>query len=178
MGVTRLPALVAGTANIGDVDVLTLPALVAGTANIGDVDVLTLPALPTGTNTVGNVGLATRTSGGLSVSRLISGASTNETEAKGSAGQVYGVIATNTNAAVRYLKLYDNTAAGTTIGTTTPKMTIPIPGNTAGAGIVFMADHGIAFGTGITYGTTTGAADSDTASVAANEIIVQVLTLS
>lgn len=57
--VTRLPALVAGTANIGDVDVLTiaagdnnignvdvvtLPALVAGTANIGDVDVLTVPA--------------------------------------------------------------------------------------------------------------------------------------
>ena len=42
--VTSLPALVAGTANIGDVDVLTLPALVAGTANIGDVDVLTVPA--------------------------------------------------------------------------------------------------------------------------------------
>lgn len=38
------PALVAGTANIGDVDVLTLPALPAGTNNIGDVDVLTLPA--------------------------------------------------------------------------------------------------------------------------------------
>lgn len=42
--VTRLPALAAGTNNIGDVDVLTLPALVAGTANIGDVDVLTVPA--------------------------------------------------------------------------------------------------------------------------------------
>lgn len=57
--VTRLPALVAGSANIGDVDVasiaagdnnignvdiVTLPALVAGSANIGDVDVLTVPA--------------------------------------------------------------------------------------------------------------------------------------
>lgn len=41
--VTRLPALVAGTANIGDVDVLTLPPLVAGTANIGDVDVASMP---------------------------------------------------------------------------------------------------------------------------------------
>lgn len=47
--------LAAGTANIGDVDVLTLPALVAGTANIGDVDVLTLPALPAGTNNIGDV---------------------------------------------------------------------------------------------------------------------------
>lgn len=33
--VTRLPALPAGTNNIGDVDVLTLPALVAGSASIG-----------------------------------------------------------------------------------------------------------------------------------------------
>lgn len=190
MDVLTLPALPAGTNNIGDVDVLTiaagdnnignvdvvtLPALVAGTANIGDVDVLTLPAIPTGTNTIGNVGLAPRTSGGLSVSRLISVASTNETEAKATAGQVYGVIATNINAAVRYLKLYDNTAAGTTIGTTTPKMTIPIPGNAAGAGLVFTTEHGIAFGTGITYGLTTGVADADTSAVAANEIVVQVL---
>lgn len=51
--VTRLPALVAGSANIGDVDVLTLPALPAGTNNIGDIDVLTLPnvTLAAGTNT-------------------------------------------------------------------------------------------------------------------------------
>ena len=39
-----LPALPAGTNNIGDVDVLTLPALPAGTNNIGDIDVLTVPA--------------------------------------------------------------------------------------------------------------------------------------
>lgn len=45
-----LPALVASSANIGDVDVLTLPALVSGSANIGDVDVLTIAA---GTNRIG-----------------------------------------------------------------------------------------------------------------------------
>ena len=37
------------------VDVLTLPALPAGTNNIGDVDVLTLPALPAGTNNIGEI---------------------------------------------------------------------------------------------------------------------------
>lgn len=58
--VKRLPALAAGTNNIGDVDVLTLPALVAGTANIGDVDVLTLPALPAGTNNIGDVDVLTQ----------------------------------------------------------------------------------------------------------------------
>jgi hypothetical protein len=80
--VTRLPALAAGTNNIGDVDVLsiaagdnnignvdvvTLPALPAGTNNIGDVDVLTLPAgtvagsssLPAGTNNIGDVDVLT-----------------------------------------------------------------------------------------------------------------------
>jgi len=58
-----LPALVAGTANIGDVDVLTLPALPAGTNNIGDVDVLTLPALPAGTNNIGDVDVLTIAAG-------------------------------------------------------------------------------------------------------------------
>ena len=37
------------------VSLASLPALAAGTNNIGDVDVLTLPALPTGTNTIGGV---------------------------------------------------------------------------------------------------------------------------
>jgi hypothetical protein len=40
-----------GTWNIGSIT--TLPALAAGTANIGDVDVLTLPALTTGSNVIG-----------------------------------------------------------------------------------------------------------------------------
>lgn len=58
VGVDSLPALAAGTNNIGNVDVASLPALAAGTANIGDVDVLTLPALPAGTNNIGTVGLS------------------------------------------------------------------------------------------------------------------------
>jgi len=45
----------AGTANIGDVDVLTLPALVAGTANIGDVDVLSGPTGASAFQTQGEV---------------------------------------------------------------------------------------------------------------------------
>jgi hypothetical protein len=61
--VTRLPALAAGTNNIGDVDVLTLPALAAGTNNIGDVDVLTLPAIPAGTNNIGDVDVASIAAG-------------------------------------------------------------------------------------------------------------------
>ena len=48
--VTRLPALVAGTANIGDVDVASIAA---GDNNIGNVDIVTMPnvTLAAGTNT-------------------------------------------------------------------------------------------------------------------------------
>jgi hypothetical protein len=53
--ITTLPSLPAGTANIGDVDVLSLPSLPAGNNNIGDVDVASLPALAAGTNTIGLV---------------------------------------------------------------------------------------------------------------------------
>ncbi len=63
--VATLPALVlsAGTANIGDVDVLTLPALPAGTNNIGDVDVISLPSIPAGNNNIGDVDIASIAAG-------------------------------------------------------------------------------------------------------------------
>ena len=114
------------------------------------------------------------TSGGLSVSRTLSAASTNATSVKASAGQVYSIMAHNTNAAVRYLKLY-NKASAPTVGTDTPVLTFPIPGNTAGAGFALNVDKGIAFGTGIALALTTGVADADTGAVAANEIVVNLL---
>lgn len=55
--ITAAGALVGGDATNGlDVDVTRLPALPAGTNNIGDVDVLTLPSLPAGTNSIGTLG--------------------------------------------------------------------------------------------------------------------------
>lgn len=108
------------------------------------------------------------TSGGLSISRVLSAATTNATSAKGSAGQVYGWYISNSNASARYLKLY-NKASAPTVGTDTPVMTVYIPGGAA-ANVGFT--HGIAFGTGIAYALTTGATDADTGAVAANELIV------
>jgi hypothetical protein len=113
------------------------------------------------------------TSGGLLVSSIVSAGSTNATVAKASAGQVYNIQVSNTNAAARYLKLY-NKATAPTVGTDTPVWRMAIPGNTAGAGFIVNADPGIAFGTGISYALTTGAADSDTGAVAANEILVNI----
>lgn len=133
---------------------------------------------PTGTTTQpvsGSVSQTPTTSGGLSISRVLSAATTNATSAKGSAGQVYGWVITNTNAAVCYVKLY-NKATAPTVGTDTPVMTLAVPGNAAGAGMIAAEfTSGIAFGTGIGFAITTGAADSDTGAVAANEVLVNLL---
>lgn len=103
--------------------------------------------------------------------RLLSASSTNATSVKASAGSVGFIFAVNLNAAVRYLKLY-NKASAPTVGTDTPIATLPIPASTTGAGFSLSIPDGVNFSTGIAYATTTGAADSDTAAVAANEIFV------
>ena len=144
-------------------------ALPAGTNNIGDVDVLSIAA---GTNLIGDVGLQPRTSGGLSFSKLISAGSTNLTQIKAEAGQIYGIYATNINAAIRYLKVYNAASADVTVGTTVPDLTLPIPAAAAGAGFFIKLPQGIAFSTGISIALTTGVADNDTGAVAANELTV------
>ena len=73
--------------------------------------------------------------------------------------------------ATRYLKIYNNTAAGTTVGTTVPDLTFPIPANVAGFAIHF-GIHGLALGTGITVAATTGFADNDTGAPGANEVVL------
>lgn len=103
--------------------------------------------------------------------RLISAASTNATSLKASAGTLYVLYAVNLNAAVRYVKFY-NKASSPTVGTDTPVATFPIPASATGAGFAIDLGPGFDFGTGIAYATTTGAADSDTAAVAANEIFL------
>lgn len=136
-----------------------------------DVDVTRMAALVTGTAAIGQVGMEPRTSGGLTISRLISAATTNATVVKASAGQLFGWYIFNVNSSVRYLKIY-NKATSPTVGTDTPILTIAIPAAN-GANVEFT--NGIACSAGIGFALTTGVADADTAAVAANEITVNLL---
>lgn len=114
------------------------------------------------------------TRAGCTPHKLISGASTNATSLKGSAGVVYAIYATNSNATVtnfRYVKLY-NKASAPTVGTDTPVNVFGVPGT--GGGAIPIPPTGLNFSTGIAYATTTGAADSDTGAVAANEVVLNV----
>ena len=156
---------------------------VTGTVSVSNAGTFAVQATQSGTWTAqpGNTANTTpwlvtdtvATSGGLTMHKTTSAASTNATSVKGSAGQVYSVQAFNVNAAVRYLKLY-NKASAPTVGTDTPVKTLAIPGNTAGAGFVINWDKGLAFGTGIAFALTTEATDAGTTGVAANEITVNI----
>ncbi len=97
-----------------------------------------------------------------------------EEQVKATAGDVYFIYAINLSNAKRFLKFYNATAANTTVGTTTPVMTFPIPtlGDTNGMGFCLPIPSGISFDTAISVAATTGLADNDTGAPGANEIVV------
>lgn len=97
---------------------------------------------------------------------VISANTTNGTNVKNAAGQLYGLILSNNNATVAYFKLY-NKASTPTVGTDTPVATIMIPANGT---VITNWDTGWAFGTGLGYGITTGMAVADTGAVAAAQV--------
>lgn len=86
--------------------------------------------------------------------------------------QLFGMIITSIASGARYLKIYDK-ATAPTVGTDTPKMTIPLPATSQPLAIEFVG--GIDFTLGIGVGATTGVADADTGAPGANEVVGQVL---
>lgn len=148
----------------------------AAVTNTPDVSIVNNPSvtatLAAGAASVGNVALDARTSGGASVSRVISAASTNATSAKASAGQVYGWYLSNANATTAaFLKLY-NKASAPVVGTDVPVMTVRIPPGQS-ANVEFTI--GVAFSLGIAFAITGAVADADATAVAANEVVVNLL---
>jgi hypothetical protein len=215
--VTRLPALVAGTALIGKVGIdqttpgttnrVDIGAVIPGTAatnlgkaedaqhTSGDVGVMMLGVrnedgtdfsgtdkdyVPIATDAKGHVfvrvgdevldtHLTPRTSGGFLTSHIVSAASTNATNIKASAGQVFGWYIYNSNAAARKVAFH-NTAGTPTAGSSI-FFSVMIP---AGSAANVFSDIGITFGTGIAVTMVTGLADSDSTGVAANDLICNI----
>lgn len=101
-----------------------------------------------------------------SVSRIASAAaSVNATLAKSSAGTLAWVMGMNKAAYDIHLKLY-NKASSPTVGTDTVALSVPLP-----AGAAFYLPVGLYLGTGIAYGLTQGAADSDATALAAGDVV-------
>jgi hypothetical protein len=153
-GTAEIGKLAAGTANIGDVDVLTLPALVAGTANIGDVDVLTVPEVAGAAASTMNA-----TSGDGST------ALTNSAQViKGAAGKLMGYFCYNPNSSTAYVVFYNTAAASVTVGTTNPLFVLPIPPTSAAN--LWMQPGGVTFGTAMSWAAATTAAGNGAPSTA------------
>lgn len=102
--------------------------------------------------------------------KRISQASTNAVNVKNSGGTLGYICATNTNAAPRYVKIYDK-ATAPTVGTDAPIHVFMVPGNSSGAGTNFAPPGGITFVNGFSFAMTAGSADSDSTPVAAQEVI-------
>lgn len=95
-------------------------------------------------------------------------ASTNATSVKASAGNIFGLCVVNNSSAVKFLKLY-NKASAPTVGTDVPVVVFGIAANGGQVSI----DHTWnipRFSTGIAYAITGAVGDTDTTTVAANDV--------
>lgn len=112
------------------------------------------------------------TTGGLTIFRSLDLDETEE-EVKASAGQVYGWYIANLATTTRFVKFYNATAANVSVGSTTPVLTLPIPGNaTDDIAANALGGMGIVFDTAITVAATTGVADADTGAPGANDVVI------
>jgi len=109
--------------------------------------------------------------GALTHSKISVGLTEDETQIKATAGVVLSITATNTNAAARYLKCYDLTAANAAPGTSTPWLRLAIPPAATSGPLVVSFPSGALFATALTCALVTGSADSDVTEVAAGEIM-------
>lgn len=161
-------ALPAGTNGIGK---LTANSGV----DIGDVDVTSISA---GTNVIGDVGIAARASGSsIAVVRFVSGASTNLTAVKASAGTLYGFSISNTKSSGVFVRFYNIASGSVTVGTSTTYAGPFIgPGATTGAGHTFSFPQGIPFSNaGWSVSITAGSLnDNDTTATAAGDCAITI----
>lgn len=104
-----------------------------------------------------------------------SAATTNATSAKVGGAELFKIIATNTTASLKYLKIY-NKASAPTVGTDVPVLTIALPPSNALMAATF--DIGLYCNLGIAYAITGAAADADATAVAAGDVVGLNLTFS
>jgi hypothetical protein len=97
---------------------------------------------------------------------LSSAATTNATNCKASAGNVYGFRAVNTTSTLYYLRMYNTAAAPTCSSATGFVETIPIPASTTGAGVVSMPSVPVGYATGISFCLTAGSSSTDNTAAA------------
>lgn len=172
VNVKAMAALPTGANTIGKVDQGTGGASawkVDGSAVTQPASLASLPALAAGSALAARVNLDPQTANGLSIFHLVSAATTNATNIKASAGQVYGWFIYNSNTLARKVTFH-NTAGSPTAGAGVI-FTLIIPGSSAANVELTM---GLAFATGIAITTTTDLTDAGTTAVALNDLNINI----
>jgi len=108
-------------------------------------------------------------SNGSTMTTLISAATNNLTQLKATAGKIHLIDIQNTNAAIRYLKIFSLPSASVTMGTTAAVGNFSIPGS---GKLQIETPLGLNYGgTGISYAMTTGSSLTDNTAVGAGDLI-------
>jgi hypothetical protein len=159
------------------VRISAITGAMTGTAAISlrataSVDQVILGApIPAGSFLIGDVSIEYRASvtGGATVAKVLTAASTNATVVKASAGRLIGWSLTNTTAAVKAVHIH-NLAVAPTVGTSVPLFTIILPPS-AGGSKEMNLPGGIAMATGLAYSITGAIGDLDTTVTAVGDVI-------
>jgi hypothetical protein len=157
----NLPVYFAGARPVGFAAPIPVVQTVAGptqpvsgtvTANIGT------GSIAAGTNAIGDVGVQYRgnATGAGTIININCPATPAAQTIKGTAGRLLGLYLVNTNATIRYMKLYNNAAPA--LGSATAAMRIPLPQNQP---VFINFEGGMAFGTAITCAITSTASITD-----------------
>lgn len=143
--------------------VTTQPVSGTVTANIGT------GALAAGTNAIGDVGVQYRANatGAASVANLLSPATPAVQTIKAAAGRLLSITATNTNAASRFIKIWNTASGSITLGTTAALLEIGIPPNQT---IQFALEGGVGFSTAINMAVTAGQGLTNNAAVTLGDV--------
>lgn len=133
------------------------------TANIGT------GSLAAGTNAIGDMGVQYRaTATGASAFAILNSPATPATQSiKGSAGRLLGIYAVNSNASVRWLKVFN--VASPTLGSTNAVLDISIPPNSAEP-IWISLEGGLGFSTAIVVAITGAKGINDNTAITLNDV--------
>lgn len=139
----------------------TQPVSGTVTANIGT------GSIAAGANAIGDVGVQYRANAtGAGTPTILNSPATPAVQTvKGSAGRLLGVYVMNSNAAARFLKVFNLVTP--TLGTSSATLDIPIPPTNNPIFISF--EGGIAFGTAITVAITGGRGATDNTAITLND---------
>ncbi len=141
----------------------TQPVSGTVTANIGT------GSLAAGTNAIGDFGVQYRANatGAASVANVLSPATPAVQTIKAAAGRLLSITLTNTNAAARYLKIWNTASGSITLGTTAALLEIGIPPNQT---VQFDMAGGVGFSTAINIAVTAGQGLTNNAAVTLGDV--------